>query len=108
MPKTESIQFIAEGALLSEPVLNNYGQALIAAGTSLTLRHINLLKTWNINFVTIQTEDSISAECEVNPEVREIAQKRLEKRMKWSSRNFNENDLIQLGFLATIDHILKK
>ena len=84
------------GQVLSEPVINNFGQTLIPSGTTLNARHVRVLKTWNVRTVSIRTEGD-SQELIITDQVYKLAEERLRQRLHWIARNPNEQDLIHMG-----------
>ena len=98
---------INEGMILSEPILNNYGQILIPAGTKLGENHKKILKIWNIHTVSIKS-DKDEMEVEISKELEALAIERLSKRMHWKPRNVYEEDLFRMGIIRAVKIILKK
>lgn len=96
MSRIISLENVEPGFTLAEPVLNNFGQTLINAGIELTQKHINILKTWNIQTVSVKTDDSedvsIFSENQINSAFEILLQQ-----IKWQPRNKNEEDLLKLG-----------
>ncbi len=97
MAKVISIDNIEDGMILLEPVMNNYGQTLIGAGATLSAKHKNTFKTWNILTVIIQNDDSEDEEFAISEELMELARIRIKERMKWEPRNQFENELYDIG-----------
>ena len=104
-----SIEEIEEGQILSQPVINNYGQMLLPTGTEMTLRYINLLKTWNIDTVTILGEDETVPEEDVDfgDEVLRHAAGRLKGRLNWIPENEFEQELYNIGLKRACEIIGK-
>lgn len=50
------IDDLHEGLIVAEPVLDFSGKVLLAAKSTLTEKHIEILKTWDIDFVRIREE----------------------------------------------------
>ncbi len=96
MSKIISLENIEPGTTLAEPVLNNFGQTLINAGIELTQKHINTLRTWNIQAVSVKTdtteEISVFSESQISNAFAVLLQ-----HIKWQPRNKNEEDLLKLG-----------
>jgi hypothetical protein len=99
MPKSLTINDLEPGMILHSPVSNNFGQILIGSGFELSEKHIFMLKTWNIQSVTIQSEDSDDEVIIDEDKLKETRDKLLEI-IGWQPRNINEEDLIDLGTLA--------
>ena len=87
--------------------MNNYGQILIPSGASLSSKHVTLLKTWNIQTVSIKSDDAEET-TEMSDEARHLCTENLQKRMNWEPRNDNEKDLFQLGILFEFRTMNKK
>lgn len=96
MSRIISLDNIEPGFTLAEPVLNQFGQTLINSGVELTSRHINILRTWNVQTVCVKTDDNeenhLFSEGQINH-----AFEVLLKHIKWQPRNRNEEDLLKLG-----------
>jgi len=94
-----SIEEIEEGLILSQPVINNYGQMLLPSGATISLRHINLLKTWNIETINVRGEnDSETVEtAEFGDDVLKHAKSRLKSRLNWIPENELEQELYNIG-----------
>jgi hypothetical protein len=96
MSKLIAIDNIEEGMILSEPIKNKFGQVLLGADVTIQKKHIGFFKTWNIEFISIQS-DKEEEEEEFTSEDYDSAKTQLYDRMKWNPRNQNEYDLIELG-----------
>jgi len=90
------------GSTLAEPVMNSFGQTLIASGAELTPKHISILKTWNIQSVKIKT-DSNEIIGKYSDEQLLFAFEKLMQHVKWQPRNRNEEDLLKLGTLFFVE-----
>jgi len=99
MPKVVITNDLEPGMLLHSPVSNNFGQILIGANFELSQKHIFMLKTWNIQTVTIQSEDTEEELLINNVQLEEFKVKLIEI-LGWKPRNKNEEDLIELGAIA--------
>ncbi|MCX6153941.1 MAG: hypothetical protein NT007_07270 [Candidatus Kapabacteria bacterium] len=106
MPKSIPIEEIKDGMILSDSLVNNFGQTLVPAGTVLSDRHSRILKTWNIFTVSIKS-DSTEDDFEINDDIRKKAKEKLDLRMNWEPRNAAEEDLYLLGLLYTAKNLLK-
>ena len=98
MPKIISVNNVTEGMVLSEPIVNKFGQVLLGADVIIVKKHINFFKMWNIELVSIQSEDD-EDENIFDYEDYETAKANLFQRMLWKPRNQNEEDLIELGII---------
>lgn len=107
MGKIIHIDNIEEGCILGEPVMNSYGQILIPSGATLSSKHVTLLKTWNIQTVSIKSDEAEET-AEMSDEVRHLCIEKLQTRMKWEARNDNEKDLFQLGVICEFKSMNKK
>lgn len=105
MGRISDIANIIEGDILSEPVLNNFGQVLVPSGAKLTERHINLLRTWNIKTVVIAGE-SVEEE-DFSDELIKAGLEVIAPRMQWSPRNAAERELLSLGIYCVIKQMQK-
>ena len=90
------------GSILAEPVLNSFGQTLIAGGAELNQKHINILKTWNIQSVKIKTDSNEKIEKYSDLQLK-LALEKLMRHVKWQPRNRNEEDLLKLGTLFFVE-----
>lgn len=97
MPKIISVNNVTEGMVLSEPIVNKFGQVLLGADIVLLKKHINFFKMWNIELVTIQSDDE--EEDTINDDDYESAKSNLFNRILWKPRNKNEEELIELGIV---------
>ncbi|MCB1119924.1 MAG: hypothetical protein KJT03_00115 [Verrucomicrobiae bacterium] len=90
---------IEEGQILSQPVINSYGQMLLPAGAEISLRYIQLLKTWNVESIHVQGEDEINLDENVayGDEVVNHATRRLANRLNWIPENEWEQELYNIG-----------
>lgn len=103
MPKVIAVDQLTDGMILAEPLMNNFGQTLIPAGTKLFQRHSRILRTWNIRTIAIKSDES-EEEREISVELMEISRDKLQKKMKWEPRNKIETDLFNMGLL----HLARK
>ncbi len=100
MKQPVNINTLEEGQKLAEPVINNFGQVLIPAGTEITGRHINLLKTWSIKSVIIKDEDSEENEFEMSEELKEAASVILANRLLWTPENQFEEEIYNVALYS--------
>lgn len=107
MGKVISVEDIENGMILAEPIMNSFGQTLIAAGAEIKECHKKLLKTWNIMTLVISKDDD-EEDGPISDELKEIAVDLLKKRFKWEPRNNSEAEIFNLGVLFTADNIIKK
>ena len=99
----DDLQTCGAGTVLAEPIFNQFGQMLLAPGTELLPRHVNVLKTWGCKAVTIKDLDRADQE-EISPEMRERAVARVNWRLKWEPKSSLEKEIQQLA----IRQVLRK
>ena len=99
-----------ESFVLSQPVLNNYGQMLLPAGATISLKHIIILKTWNINTIHIVGEDEVylSEDIDFGDDVVKHATRRLKSRLNWLPENEWEQELFDLGIKRACEEIVRE
>ena len=91
---------IEEGQILLHPIINSYGQMIMPAGAVVSLKHINILKTWNIKTITIKEEDDVEEEeagSDFGDEIFKQATQRIEGRLNWIPENEWEQELYNIG-----------
>lgn len=93
---------ISNGMILSEPIINNFGQTLLPSGAVLSDSHIKIFKTWNITGVMIKTDSDEEDEIEISPELKAKARERLKRRMSWLPNNAVERDLVDMAIIKLI------
>ena len=100
-----AIEDLRPGMILASSIKNKFGQVMIGEGLELTEKHIFLLKTWDIHSAKIKAEDDDSS-IKTEEELLEFNQKKEDyiNSLDWKPRNKNEEDLIELGFLAFINN----
>lgn len=106
MPKTIPISEIQDGMILKKPVVNKFGQVLLAEGTQLKTSHNRVLQLWGINFLTIEANDEKDEEV-IDENIIAKSNDYISNRIKWQPRNKHEEDLIHLIRKATISLIIK-
>ncbi len=107
MPKVISIDDIQNGMVSAEPIVNRYGQIILAAGTSLTSRHSSMLRAWNVRTVKIVGGDEV-ADIGVSDEIKQLALDKIKKRLTWSPRLPIEEDLLAISIKHIALSILNK
>lgn len=90
------IEKIEDGMILADPILNQFSQVLIPAGTVLSDFHKKILMRWNIRFVNIYTNDE-DVEIEVEDEVIETATNYVLNKLLWNPSNEIENDIVYVA-----------
>lgn len=96
------------GDVLTEPVMNSFNQVLIPSGASLTEKHINLLKTWNISTVCVQSSAAQEAVEEMTDECKEKYLRLFSERVNWEIENKYEQELWDMGLLCMVKYGSKK
>jgi hypothetical protein len=91
---------IIDGMILSEPIVNNFGQTLLPFGAILSEKHIRIFRTWNITGVMIKSDQD--DDTELSPELQVLARERLRKRMGWLPRNAIEKNLVDMAVIKLI------
>jgi len=94
------------GLILTEPVLNQFGQTLLARGVELQPRHLKVLKTWGCKTVKVKEEGATEKEAEVSPEILERALARVNWRLKWEPTTHLEKEMFQLAVKRVIQKFL--
>ncbi len=98
MAKVISIDEIQDGMINLEPIVNRYGQTLLAKGVVLTEQHAMILRTWNIRTIRVNSDEQES-DVELNDEIRQLILNKINKRLEWSPRNPIENNMIEMAVL---------
>lgn len=97
------IEKIEDGMILADPILNQFSQILIPAGTVLSDFHKKILIRWNINFVNIYSSEE-DLEIDIDDKVLQEATNYVLNKILWTPSNDLENDIV---FVAS-KHIAKK
>ena len=102
MNKAYTLETITEGMEIGEPILNKFGQTLLPSGIKISARHINLLKTWNIDKVFVVDEDSDenSENKQLSEETKAYIEKQMLLRFDWKPENEFEEDIYQLAYIS--------
>ncbi len=106
MGKVIVIDKAEQGMILDEPILNNFGQTLLPSGIELSQNHINMLKAWNINSLSIRTDSS--GEPEYSKEMKRIAEKYIRQVIEWEPEYPQEKDIFNIALYAFIDTNLRR
>lgn len=86
MTKMISVDDLEDGMILGAPLVNRYGQVLIANGTRMESRHKTMLKTWGIKLLTIQSDEGDEPDFAGDEKLIGQAEERLARRMLWKPR----------------------
>lgn len=97
------IEKIEDGMILADPILNQFSQVLIPAGTVLSDFHKKILIRWNINFVNVYFNDD-DPDIEIEDEILNEATNYVLNKLLWTPTNNLENDIV---YVAS-KHIAKK
>ena len=98
MARIIPIEDIEKGMVNLEPIVNRFGQTLLAAGVSLTPQHSMILKTWNIRTIKVKGEDE-EEDFSISPELREMLIGKIKKRANWEAKIPIEKDLFSMAIL---------
>lgn len=104
MPTVVHLEEIAPGQVLSAPILNRYGQTLLAAGIVIEEKHLLMFKTWGIKHITIEgavneTEEAV----EISEGLLNLAKIHVRKRILWEAETQIETDLFNAAVERVID-----
>jgi len=91
MGKYISLDEIKPGMTLAAPVVNRYGQVVIASGIELQVHHIERLKTWGVFQVSIQSESDNGSG--INQHILDLAKEQIDSKLTWTPRNQAEIDI---------------
>ncbi len=94
MSKIINVDDIEENMILSEPVLNKFGQTLIADGCVLFEKHKKILKTWNIKTIMVKGSTQ-EEEITISEELKQQLKAALLKRMLFTPETNIEIDLFE-------------
>lgn len=97
------IEKIEDGMILANPILNQFSQILIPAGTVLSDFHKKILMRWNISFVNIYSSED-DFDIEIDDHILKEATNYILNKILWTPSNDLENDIV---FVAS-KHIGKK
>ncbi len=107
MAEKITIDKIEEGAVLAESIINNFGQTILGAGSILKKKHKIMLKTWNIETVTIRTDEKDDY-VEITQNIKELALEKFSTRFTWSPSNSFEQELFDMGIKNLIQELSKQ
>jgi hypothetical protein len=103
----EELKTLEPGLILAEPVLNQFGQTLLAQGVELQARHLKVLKTWGCKAVKVMDDGSSEKEPEVSPEIMDRALARVNWRLNWEPTTSLEKEIFQLAVKRVIQKFLR-
>lgn len=107
MSKIFQISQVEEGMVLAEPILNKLGQVLLGANVTLSKKHLNFFKIWNIDYVSIVSDEEEINDIEFSSDEYELAIAKLARRFSWTPRNILEEELLEIGLYTELDKIRK-
>lgn len=90
------IEKIEDGMILADPILNQFSQVLLPAGTVLSEFHKKILIRWNINYVNIYTTDN-EIDIEIEDELLDQVTKYILDKLLWTPSNDIENDIVYVA-----------
>jgi hypothetical protein len=94
---------IVEGMVLGAPILNRYGQTLLASGIVIDEKHLLMFKTWGIKHITIEGEPKkVVEKQEISEDLINLAKSHVRKRLLWDPVEPLEEDL----FNAAVDRVI--
>lgn len=104
MSSVVHLEEIVPGMVLGAPILNRYGQTLLASGIVINEKHLLMFKTWGIKHITIEGELEKSDEVsEISEDLMNLAKSHLKKRLLWEPACPIEEDLISAAVERIID-----
>ena len=92
-----AIDEIEPEMILSAPVINRYGQVLLAAGVTLTERHKTIFKTWGIQSVSVEGEDEEDPDSQLTDELLARGKARIQNRLVTPPQHPREKEIIELA-----------
>jgi len=107
MSRIIQIEDIEEGMISIEPIVNRFGQTLLAAGVSLTPQHSVILKTWNIRTIKVKGEDENEG-FTISPELKDLLISKIRKRANWKPKQNIENDMLSMALLHYSKQYIKR
>lgn len=82
-----SLQNLKPGMVLAADIVENHGQVLLTAGSTITEKHIDIFRTWGIpeaNITNVDEEEIARSETlELDPELLKAAQQRADELFKF-------------------------
>ena len=100
-----TIDRIKNGMILSERIVNKFGQMLLPAETKLEEKHKKLLKTWGVQSIHIKDDVIDSPEWELEKKRSLKAKEILAKRMNWEPRNIIEESIQETALVKIMEKI---
>lgn len=104
MSKVVHLEKITTGMVLGAPILNRYGQTLLAAGVVLEEKHLMMFKTWGIKHITVdEGKPEENPEKVISEDLINLARTHVKKRLLWNEFTPIEEDLIEAAVERVID-----
>ncbi|MBI4765041.1 MAG: hypothetical protein HY787_10600 [Deltaproteobacteria bacterium] len=94
------------GMVLAEPVLNRLGQILLGKGSTLSPRHMTVLKTWGIRMVDIKIGGDQNKAPLLDRDIQKRALARIKKRLLWHPHSPIEEEIINQAIQQVIKRSL--
>lgn len=108
MAKVIAVEDIQDGMINAEPIVNRYGQTLLAAGVVLNQQHSTFLKTWNIRTIKVNATVDEEENPEITEEMKQLALEKISKRTDWTPRIPIEEDLFRVAVIHHAKRMSKK
>ncbi len=105
MDRIVTVNELKEGMTISQPVKNRFGQLIIVSDQKIELKHLNVLKIWGIHSVTIEGESDNEYNQQINEEIRNEAERILQKRINWLPENLFEKELYEFALMKIIQKL---
>lgn len=104
MHKIVSVNELKEGMIISHHVKNRFGQLILASDQKIEEKHLNVLKIWGIQSVSVIVEADNETEQIVDEYTRIEAEIILNKRLFWTPENSCEKELYEIALM----HVIQK
>jgi hypothetical protein len=97
MIKVIDIDQLKEGDILAEPLYNAHGHILLPANAVISLNSLKLLKTLNIQNITIKNIDKDNQNDNLTEEEIETSLKKILENLDWHPENDYELELLKMA-----------
>jgi hypothetical protein len=101
-----SFENLVPGMILAEPVLNRLGQILLSKGSTISPRHLTVLKTWGIKVVAIEGGGDQVKDPLLDKDFQNRALARIKKRLFWHPHSPIEEEIVNLAIQQVIQRSL--
>ncbi len=102
---TISLQNLKPGMVLAADIVENHGQVLLTAGSTINEKHIHIFKTWGIPEADIENVDeeeiALADALELDPELLQIAQQRADERFRFNDVDFPATKKLMQMFIKS-------